>query len=86
METVETTGEVQKTPQEIFEAKYVSSTEIAERLGVNRTSVLYAHRNGKLPEPIVVNNGQLYLWERETVLPYVERWEQSLQHRRGVAI
>lgn len=80
METAE------KTPQQAFEEKYISSTDIASRLGVNRTSVLYAHRNGKLPEPIVVNGGQLYLWERETVLPYVERWGQSLQHRRGVAI
>ena len=80
METAE------KTPQQAFEEKYISSTDIASRLGVNRTSVLYAHRNGKQPEPIVVNGGQLYLWERETVLPYVERWEQSLQHRRGVAI
>lgn len=75
-----------ESAQERFDRLYITSTEISKRLNINRTSILHARKNGKLPAEISVNGDQLYLWERETAEPYLARWEQALGFRRGEAI
>lgn len=77
---------VVKTAQDRFNALYITSTEIAERLKINRTSILHARKAGKLPDEIAINGDQIYLWEREAIEPYLQRWEIVLGHRRGDAI
>lgn len=67
-----------------FDDMYISSTQIMTELGVSRPAVLHARRRGLLPEPIVVNQTQIYLWERATVAPYLEAWRISLASRRGL--
>lgn len=69
--------------QRKFDAQYISSLEIAERLGVSRPAVLHARTSGKLPEPICVNGGQIYVWQRSEVEPFLAAWELSVRMRRG---
>jgi hypothetical protein len=71
------------TAQERFDALYISSLEIGERLGVSRPAVMHARRRGVLPEPVCVNDGQIYIWERKEVEPYLKAWETSVKLRRG---
>lgn len=71
------------TPQERFDAAYVSSTELMRELGVSRTALLKARERGLLPEAIVVNAGQLLVWEREPLKPFLEGWRLVLRARRG---
>ncbi len=68
-----------------FDELYITSTEVMKTMGVSRTSVLYAKRSGLLPEPIVVNDGQLFVWERAALRKYLEAWKLILDVRRGVA-
>lgn len=66
-----------------FDQMYISSTEITTELGVSRVAVLQARRRGLLPEPVVVNQTQIYLWERATVKPFLDAWRINLASRRG---
>jgi hypothetical protein len=74
------------TAQERFDALYISSLEIGERLGVSRPAVMHARRRGVLPEPVCVNDGQIYIWERKEVEPYLKAWETSVKLRRGETV
>lgn len=67
-----------------FDAIYISSTQIMSELEVSRPAVLQARRRGLLPEPVVVNQTQIYLWERATVKPFLDAWRISLASRRGL--
>lgn len=69
--------------QEKFDSTYISSSEICRELGVSRAAIVNARRRGLLPDPVVVNDIQLYLWERETVRPYLDSWHLMLRSRRG---
>lgn len=71
------------TAQEVFDEKYITSTEIAETLNIERSTVMHGRRRGMLPEPILVKGVRLYIWERETVAPYISAWKLSLASRRG---
>lgn len=71
------------TAQQRFDTLYISSLEIAERMRVSRPAVLHARRRGLLPDPVCVNDGQIYIWERAIVEPYMNAWEVSLKLRRG---
>ncbi len=68
--------------QEEFDEKYITTTGIMEYLDVNRSTVHYARVNGRLPEPISVH-GQIYIWERSSVDPYLAAWKSLLDTRRG---
>lgn len=72
-----------KTSQELFDEKYITSSEIQETLGVERSSILNARRRGMLPDPITVRGVRAFIWEREKVTPYLEAWKISLASRRG---
>lgn len=71
------------TAQQRFDELYITSTEVSQEMGVPRATVLYARRRGLLPDPITINDKQIYLWERATVRPYMEAWKLSLACRRG---
>lgn len=70
-----------------FDKKYISSTEVCQRMKVHRTSVLLALRTGRLPEGIILRrpNGQphIVLWERETVEPHLVAWATNRAERVG---
>lgn len=66
-----------------FNDTYITSTELQREMNVTRAALLYARRRGTLPEPIVVNDGQLTMWERSIVEPYLREWKYMLAIRRG---
>ena len=69
--------------QKRFDELYISSTEIASTLGINRASIFHARNRCMLPEPIIVNNSQLYLWERKSIMGIIDAWKQSLDFRKN---
>lgn len=71
--------------QKEFDKKYITSSEICNTLDVCRTTLLQARRSGRLPYGISVGGGQLYLWERAVVTPYLNAWKLLLDVRRGKA-
>lgn len=70
-----------------FDEKYISSTEICHRLGVNRSTVFNGARKGKLPECIVIKraNGSAHvaLWLRVEAEPMMEEWAKAIASRKG---
>lgn len=67
--------------QRAFDDHYITSSEIAETLGVSRSTVHVARVNGKLPNPIDVQ-GQIYIWERATIRGYLDAWGTMLRAQR----
>jgi predicted DNA-binding transcriptional regulator AlpA len=61
--------------QKTFEECYITSTEIAEEVGVSRPSVLNARRRGTLPNAISVGDDRIYIWDRQQVRPYIDNWK-----------
>jgi hypothetical protein len=76
-------GGAMPTPQEEFDAVYITSTEIREYLQISRSTVLQGKGRGLLPDPITVNGAQIQIWRREQVKPFIEAWRLILQARRG---
>lgn len=72
----------QLTAQQRFDTLYISSIAIAERMGVSRPAVLHARARGLLPDPVCVNGGQIYVWERDAVEPYLNAWAVTLTVRK----
>jgi len=72
-----------QTPQERFDELYVTSSEIQITLNVSRTVILGARKRGMLPDPVLVRGLGAFIWERETVTPYLDAWKISLASRRG---
>lgn len=69
--------------QEQFDRTYISSSEISRRLNVTRNAVILARSRGLLPDEIMVE-GQLTLWNREHIEPYLQAWEERRKARLGV--
>ena len=74
--------EPEKTSQQEFDEIYITSSEIGQELGVCRATLLNARRRGILPDPIVVNGAQIFIWKRNLLQPYLDRWRNVLQERR----
>jgi hypothetical protein len=74
-----------ETAQQRFERTYITSAEVCKEMGVNRTTVLAAKKCGLLPDPVIVNDKLVCLWERERVRPYIDAWKLVLHARRGTA-
>ena len=55
-----------------FDRDYITSSEVMQKLGLSRAALFYARRAGRLPDAIVVNSGQLIIWEREKIKPYID--------------
>jgi hypothetical protein len=71
-----------QTAQQRFDALYVSGLEIRKRLKVASCTLTLARQRGDLPPPIVVG-GNVFVWERDTVEPYLKAWAQELLRRRN---
>lgn len=73
------------SPQEEFDAKYITSTEICRDLGVTRASVSNARDRGALPEPVRIGraHSHVMIWLREEAAPHIERWRSELQAKRA---
>ena len=69
--------------QNAFNEEWVVTAEICKELDVTRASIVYAHRRGLLPEPIIIPGTKSYIWKREDVTPYVRRWQEKLIEKRG---
>jgi hypothetical protein len=72
-----------RSAQTKFSETYVTTTEICRRLSVTRSTLHMARITGKLPDAIDVQ-GQLFLWERNEIEPYLSAWEIILNARRGI--
>lgn len=70
--------------QREFDERYITSSEIMEMLDVSRTTIHSARTTGKLPDPIYIRD-QIYIWERATVMPYLDAWKIILDARRGAS-
>jgi hypothetical protein len=74
--------------QEQFDEKYISSTEICQRLDVNRSTILNGARAGKLPECIIIKraNGDphIMLWVRADAEPMMAEWAKAIASRKGL--
>ncbi len=68
--------------QQHFDKTYVTASEIMSQLGISRAGFLYGRRAGKLPEPIVVNDGRLLIWERARIELHLSAWKLSLNSRK----
>jgi predicted DNA-binding transcriptional regulator AlpA len=66
-----------------FNNKYITSHEVMKTLGISRTQLLYARRKGRLPNAIILNDGHLIIWERESIQTYMDAWSVLLNARRG---
>jgi predicted site-specific integrase-resolvase len=69
--------------QHEFDTTYVTSSEICKELGVSRATLVHARRRGLLPDPVVVNGAQIYIWKRDIVRPFMDAWKIMLASRRG---
>lgn len=78
--------EAVRSAQKRFDETYISSSEICRTLSISRAAIVNARRRGLLPDPVVVNDIQLYLWERSTVKPYLDAWTIMLGARRGALV
>jgi hypothetical protein len=70
--------------QKHFDEIYITAAQIIKDLKVTRSAILYARRSGKLPPPIVLNDGRLMIWQKSLVQPYLEAWKIILTTRRRV--
>jgi predicted DNA-binding transcriptional regulator AlpA len=61
------------TSQDLFDQRYISTAEIMKTLSVSRAAVWYARERGVLPDAIFLNQTTC-LWERDKLLPYLEKW------------
>lgn len=72
-----------ETPQARFNRLYITSAEVCTCMRVTRPAVMRARRCGLLPYAIEVLEGQLYIWERAKVQPYLDAWALVLHTRRN---
>lgn len=68
--------------QKRFDAMYISSREIMDRLKVTRPTISQARARGLLPDPIVVSD-MFYIWERAPVEPFLSAWQTILGVKRS---
>jgi len=72
--------------QEYFDMKFITAGEIRRRLKVSSPTVLRARRKGRLPGAIEIR-GHVFLWDRNNIEPYLQRWECELRNqRRGISL
>lgn len=71
------------SPQQLFDEQYISTMEMCKELGVNRASITNAIKRKFLPEPIVVSQSQMHLWERPVVRPILDAWKLVLKARKS---
>lgn len=70
------------TAQEEFDATYITSSEICRLLSITRATIVQGRRRGLLPDPVTINDGQILVWKRDVVRPFLDAWKIALQARR----
>jgi hypothetical protein len=70
------------TPTEEFNALYITSSEVGKFLNIPRTTMVTWKNNGKLPDPIEVNEVKLTIWKREPLLKHLYALKKVLDERR----
>ncbi len=69
----------QTTPEQLaFDSKYITVSEILDYLSITRPQLTRGMQHGRIGSPIVVND-VLYIWERETALPQLNKWLKRLE-------
>ena len=69
------------TPQQQFDAEFITSTEIIDRLSISRSTLTRAVARKQLPEPIRTADGQTTIWRRVEIEPALKEWERVLPTR-----
>jgi len=69
--------------QQRFDRTYITSSEIAQRLGVTRPAIHFRRKAGLLPNAITVPGNQLSLWERDQIEPYLRQWEEQIKAKQN---
>lgn len=65
--------------QDEFNNRYITTIEIATRLGVSRATVTNARKSGRLPNAIrPTGDMNIYLWVRDNIEPHIAAWELML--------
>lgn len=70
--------------QKYFEDTYITAAQIMRDLGISRSALLYARKRGVLPDPIVINDGRIYIWEKKHIQANLDAWKLMLDIRKGV--
>lgn len=83
---IETKDENATLSQRAFDVMYITSSEIRERLGVQRPAMHFRRAKGKLPGAIEVYGQQLLIWERAAIEPHLQEWEREIKARSGAAV
>jgi hypothetical protein len=73
----------QCSEQLAFDNEYVTSSEIMKTLDISRAAFLHGRRSGKLPSPIVLNDGRLFVWKRRVVEPMLPAWKEAIRLRKS---
>lgn len=68
--------------QQQFDSEYITASEAMAYLGISRAGFLYGRRTGKLPEPIVLNDGRLFMWKRAEATVPLQNWKQAIDSRK----
>jgi hypothetical protein len=72
-----------QTSQAKFDGEYITASEMMKLLNISRAGFLYGRRAGKLPEPIVLNEGRLLVWKRQEAMPLLEIWREAITTRKS---
>ncbi len=69
--------------QKEFDARYITSKEVIEFVGVTRPALFVARSKGYLPGAISIADGKVIFWEREFIMPHLRAWRMSFRRRSG---
>ncbi len=64
-----------------FEEQYITANQIAEHVGVSRTSVHTARTSGRLPNGFDI--GSTFIWERYSIQPIIDTWRDKIANHAG---
>lgn len=71
------------TPQDRFNETYITASEVCSIAKVDRASLTNARNAGYLPGAFKVDGIPCYLWERESVMPFLNAWVTVLEVKRN---
>jgi predicted DNA-binding transcriptional regulator AlpA len=71
-----------ETSQTKFDSEYITASEAMQFLGITRAAFLYGRRTGKVPEPIVLNEGRLFMWKRAEINGPLRVWKEAIDLRK----
>jgi len=72
--------------QQEFDRMYMSSTELCEKVGCNRSTLLHARRQGKTPAPIKAEGIGTFIWKRDEAEVFIKQWKAERKAREDAII